>query len=153
MCKRLADARKNKEISYLRPDGKGQVTVEYKDGKALRIASVVLSTQHDPEATHEQIEKDLIEKVIKKVLPAELIDANTEFFINPTGRFVVGGPQGDSGLTGRKILLIPTAEWLHTAAARFRAKIPPRLTARALIWQIHCQKPCCGSVADQSNYK
>ncbi|MDR2903053.1 MAG: methionine adenosyltransferase, partial [Clostridiales bacterium] len=100
IAKKLADVRKDKTIDYLRPDGKSQVTVEYENDKPKRVDCVVVSTQHNPEIAHAQIEKDVIEKVIKPVIPAELLDENTKYFINPTGRFVVGGPQGDCGLTG-----------------------------------------------------
>ena len=106
MVKKLADLRKSGEISYLRPDAKSQVTVEYdENNQPVRVDTVVISTQHDPEATNDQIRQDVIEKVIKAVIPAEYLDEETKFFINPTGRFVIGGPQGDSGLTGRKIIV------------------------------------------------
>lgn len=106
LVKKLADLRKSGEISYLRPDAKSQVTVEYDEhDQPVRVDAVVISTQHDPEATNDQIRQDVIEKVIKAVIPAEYLDNETKFFINPTGRFVIGGPQGDSGLTGRKIIV------------------------------------------------
>ena len=106
LVKKLADLRKSGEISYLRPDAKSQVTVEYdENNQPVRVDTVVISTQHDPEATNDQIRQDVIEKVIKAVIPAEYLDEETKFFINPTGRFVIGGPQGDSGLTGRKIIV------------------------------------------------
>lgn len=106
LVKKLADLRKSGEISYLRPDAKSQVTVEYdENNQPVRVDTVVISTQHDPEAINDQIRQDVIEKVIKAVIPAEYLDEETKFFINPTGRFVIGGPQGDSGLTGRKIIV------------------------------------------------
>ena len=106
LTKRLTDVRKDGTLKYLRPDGKSQVTVEYdENGKALRLEAVVLSTQHDEDVTQEQIHADIKEHVLKPVLPAELIDEKTKFFVNPTGRFVIGGPHGDSGLTGRKIIV------------------------------------------------
>ena len=106
LVKKLADLRKSGEISYLRPDAKSQVTVEYDENdQPVRVDTVVISTQHDPEATNDQIRQDVIEKVIKAVIPAEYLDDETKFFINSTGRFVIGGPQGDSGLTGRKIIV------------------------------------------------
>lgn len=106
LVKKLADLRKSGEISYLRPDAKSQVTVEYDENdQPVRVDTVVISTQHDPEATNDQIRQDVIEKVIETVIPAEYLDDETKFFINPTGRFVIGGPQGDSGLTGRKIIV------------------------------------------------
>ena len=106
LVKKLADLRKSGEISYLRPDAKSQVTVEYDENdQPVRVDTVVISTQHDPEATNDQIRQDVMEKVIKTVIPAEYLDDETKFFINPTGRFVIGGPQGDSGLTGRKIIV------------------------------------------------
>ena len=106
LVRRLAEFRKYGEISYLRPDAKSQVTVEYDENdRPVRVDTVVISTQHDPEVSNEQIHKDVINKVIKEVIPASYLDEQTKFFINPTGRFVIGGPQGDSGLTGRKIIV------------------------------------------------
>lgn len=105
LTRNLTEVRKSCELDYLLPDGKSQVTVEYEDGKPVRIDTIVISTQHKPEATLEQIRKDVIEKVIFPVVPKEMLDENTKYFINPTGRFVVGGPQGDAGLTGRKIIV------------------------------------------------
>ncbi len=105
LTKKLAEVRKACELDYLLPDGKSQVTVEYENGKPIRIDTIVISTQHKPEVTLEQIRKDVIEKIILPVVPQEMLDDKTKYFINPTGRFVVGGPQGDSGLTGRKIIV------------------------------------------------
>ena len=102
---RLTEVRKNGTLSYLRPDGKTQVTVEYDDGKPARLDAVVLSTQHDPEVTQEQIHEDIKKYVFDEILPEDMVDENTKFFVNPTGRFVIGGPHGDSGLTGRKIIV------------------------------------------------
>ena len=102
---RLTEVRKNGTLSYLRPDGKTQVTVEYDDGKPARLDAVVLSTQHDPEMTQEQIHEDIKKYVFDEILPKDMVDENTKFFVNPTGRFVIGGPHGDSGLTGRKIIV------------------------------------------------
>ncbi|MBQ3865793.1 MAG: methionine adenosyltransferase, partial [Clostridia bacterium] len=105
LAKRLADLRKSGALPYLRPDGKTQVTVEYRDGVPARVDTVVVSTQHGEDVDHETIRRDVIEQVIRAVIPAGLLDEKTRIFVNPTGRFVVGGPQGDSGLTGRKIIV------------------------------------------------
>lgn len=105
LTRQLSTVRKSGELAYLLPDGKSQVTVEYDENKPVRIDAVVISTQHKPEVSLEQIHEDIIEKVIKPVLPAEFLDENTKYYINPTGRFVIGGPQGDAGLTGRKIIV------------------------------------------------
>ena len=105
LAQRLAKVRKDGTLSYLRPDGKTQVTIEYFDNKPKRIDAIVVSTQHAPEVLHDQIKKDIIENVIKPIIPKELIDDNTKFFVNPTGRFVLGGPHADTGLTGRKIIV------------------------------------------------
>ena len=115
LARRLAEVRKNGELGYLRPDGKTQVTVRYEDGKPVAVDTVVISTQHDPEVDLATIRKDMIEKVIKVIIPAELLTADTKYFVNPTGKFVIGGPQGDSGLTGRKIIV-------DTYGARYVAK-------------------------------
>ena len=105
LAKRLTDVRKNGTLDYLRPDGKSQVTVEYEGNRPVRVDAVVISTQHAPEVKMEALRKDILEHVIRPVVPAELLDEQTKYYVNPTGRFVVGGPQGDSGLTGRKIIV------------------------------------------------
>ncbi|MDJ0721065.1 MAG: methionine adenosyltransferase [Desulfobacterales bacterium] len=105
LTRRLSVVRKNGALDFLRPDGKSQVTIEYENGTPLRVDTVVVSTQHKPDVTHEQIREAVIEEVIKKVIPVEMIDGDTKYYINPTGKFVVGGPMGDCGLTGRKIIV------------------------------------------------
>ena len=106
----------------MRPDGKSQVTVEYVDGVPTRVDTVVISTQHDPEATHAQIEKDMMEKVIAKVIPQRLLDDETKYYINPTGRFVIGGPHGDAGLTGRKIIVDTYGGYARHGGGAFSGK-------------------------------
>ena len=123
LVRRLAELRKSGEISYLRPDAKSQVTVEYDaNDKPIRVDTVVISTQHDPEVSNEQIHQDVIEKVIKEVVPAEYLDEKSKFFINPTGRFVIGGPQGDSGLTGRKIIVDTYGGYARHGGGAFSGK-------------------------------
>ncbi|MDB5079918.1 MAG: methionine adenosyltransferase [Chloroflexi bacterium] len=131
ITRRLAHVRKSGELAYLRPDGKSQVTVEYAFGKPKRVDAIVVSTQHAPEITHEQIEKDVIERVVRAVVPAELIDENTKFFINPTGRFVVGGPMGDAGLTGRKIIVDTYGGIARHGGGAFSGKDPTKVDRSA----------------------
>ena len=122
LVQKLATARKTKEIAYLRPDAKSQVTVEYEGRIPKRVDTVVISTQHDPEVEHATIQKDVIEKIIKKIIPAIYLDENTKYFINPTGRFVTGGPQGDAGLTGRKIIVDTYGGWAKHGGGAFSGK-------------------------------
>ena len=132
LAKRLAAVRKEGLLDYLRPDGKTQVTVEYDEQhRPLRIDTVVLSTQHAPEATLEQIRRDMLELVIKPTIPAELLDENTKYFINPTGRFVIGGPQGDSGLTGRKIIVDTYGGSAPHGGGAFSGKDPTKVDRSA----------------------
>lgn len=127
----LTEAREKKIIPYLRPDAKSQVTVEYDDLKPVRVDTVVISTQHAPEATHEQITKDMVEKIIKEVIPAEMLDSNTVYHINPTGRFVIGGPHGDSGVTGRKIIVDTYGGYGAHGGGAFSGKDPSKVDRSA----------------------
>ena len=131
LAKKLTDVRKSGELNYLLPDGKSQVTVEYIDGKPARVDTVVISSQHKASATLEQIRKDVIEKVIKTTIPAELLDENTKYFVNPTGRFVVGGPMGDSGLTGRKIIVDTYGGYARHGGGAFSGKDPTKVDRSA----------------------
>ena len=131
LAKRLTEVRKNGTLDYLRPDGKSQVTVEYNDGKPVRIDAVVISSQHSPDISQEQLHEDIRREVIEKVIPAELLDENTKYYINPTGRFVVGGPQGDSGLTGRKIIVDTYGGYARHGGGAFSGKDPTKVDRSA----------------------
>ena len=131
LAKRLTEVRKNGTLDYLRPDGKSQVTVEYDDGKPVRIDAVVISSQHSPDISQEQLHEDIRREVIEKVIPAELLDENTKYYINPTGRFVVGGPQGDSGLTGRKIIVDTYGGYARHGGGAFSGKDPSKVARSA----------------------
>ena len=131
LSRRLAEVRKNGQLAYLRPDGKTQVTVEYIDGKPVRIDTIVISTQHAPDITQKAIREDMIEHVIKAVLPAQFIDENTKYLINPTGRFVIGGPQGDGGLTGRKIIVDTYGGMARHGGGAFSGKDPTKVDRSA----------------------
>ena len=132
LAKRLTEVRKNGELDYLRPDGKSQVTVEYdEDGKPFRVDAVVISSQHSDSVSMEQLRADVMEKVIKATIPAELLDENTKYYINPTGRFVVGGPQGDSGLTGRKIIVDTYGGYSRHGGGAFSGKDPSKVDRSA----------------------
>lgn len=131
LARRLTEVRKNGTLKYLRPDGKTQVTVEYDGETPVRIDTIVISTQHGPDISHSQIESDLIENVIKKVVPENLLDENTKIFINPTGRFVIGGPQGDAGLTGRKIIVDTYGGYGRHGGGAFSGKDPTKVDRSA----------------------
>ena len=131
LAKRLTEVRKNGTLDYLRPDGKSQVTVEYNDGKPVRIDAVVISSQHSPDISQEQLHEDIRREVIEKVIPAELLDENTKYYINPTGRFVVGGPQGDTGLTGRKIIVDTYGGYARHGGGAFSGKDPSKVDRSA----------------------
>jgi S-adenosylmethionine synthetase len=131
LTRRLADARKSGEIPWLRPDGKSQVTVEYRDGKPSRVEAVVVSTQHSPEVTHEEIRETVIAKIVRPVIAANLLDASTKYHVNPTGKFVVGGPHGDSGLTGRKIIVDTYGGYGRHGGGAFSGKDPTKVDRSA----------------------
>ena len=131
MAKRLTDVRKSGELDYLNPDGKTQVTVEYENGLPKRVDAVVVSSQHTADVSLETLRKDILEKVIKPIIPSELFDENTNIFINPTGRFVVGGPQGDTGLTGRKIIVDTYGGYARHGGGAFSGKDPTKVDRSA----------------------
>jgi S-adenosylmethionine synthetase len=131
LVKKLADVRKSGQLTFLRPDSKSQVSVEYANDKPVRIDTVVISTQHTPDVTHRQIEEQVIEEVIKKVIPANLLDAGTRYYVNPTGRFGVGGPMGDCGLTGRKIIVDTYGGMGRHGGGAFSGKDPSKVDRSA----------------------
>lgn len=131
LSRRLTQVRKEKILNYLRPDGKTQVTVEYDGYTPIRVDTVVVSSQHSEEVTHDQLENDIIEHVIKKIIPANLIDENTKYFVNPTGKFVIGGPNGDSGLTGRKIIVDTYGGYARHGGGAFSGKDPTKVDRSA----------------------
>ena len=131
LAKRLTEVRKSGLLPYLRPDGKSQVTVEYEDGKPVRIDAIVISSQHSPEVSQEQLHADIKREVIAHVIPAEMMDERTKYYINPTGRFVVGGPQGDTGLTGRKIIVDTYGGYARHGGGAFSGKDPSKVDRSA----------------------
>ena len=136
----LTKVRKEGVLPYLRPDGKTQVTVEYDDGKPVRVDTIVISSQHAPEVSNEQIRKDIIEKVIAPIVPAEMLDAETKYYINPTGRFVIGGPQGDAGLTGRNIFVDTYGGMARHGGGAFSGKDPSKVDRSAAYAARHVAK-------------
>ena len=154
LTRQLALVRKNGTLSYLRPDGKSQVTVEYEDGKPVRVDTIVISTQHAPDVDQDSIRKDVIESVIKAVIPAELLDENTKIYVNPTGRFVIGGPQGDAGLTGRKIIVDTYGGYARHGGGAFSGKDPTKVDRSACYAARHVAKNIVASgIADQCEIK
>lgn len=131
LTKKLSDVRRNGELPYLRPDGKSQVSIEYRDGKPFRVEAVVISSQHSDDVTTEQLREDIMEKVIKATVSADLLDENTKFHINPTGRFVIGGPMGDAGLTGRKIIVDTYGGYAPHGGGAFSGKDPTKVDRSA----------------------
>lgn len=131
LARRLSKVRKDKTLDYLRPDGKTQVTVEYHDDKPVRIENIVVSTQHRPDVDLETIEKDIIKHVVAEIIPQELIDEDTKYYVNPTGRFVIGGPMGDAGLTGRKIIVDTYGGYARHGGGAFSGKDPTKVDRSA----------------------
>lgn len=131
LARRLAEVRKDGTLKYLRPDGKTQVTIEYDGDKVKRVDTVLVSTQHDEDVSQEQIKKDMIEYVIKPIVPAELLDEETKYYVNPTGRFVIGGPHGDSGLTGRKIIVDSYGGYARHGGGAYSGKDPTKVDRSA----------------------
>jgi len=144
ITKKLAETRKSNEIPYLRPDGKSQVSVRYKDGKPVSVENVVVSTQHHPEVDNETLRKDIIEKVIKTVIPSNFL-SNEEYFVNPTGRFVIGGPQGDAGLTGRKIIVDTYGGAYSHGGGAFSGKDPTKVDRSASYFARYVAKNIVGA--------
>ena len=140
LAKRLTEVRKEKEIPYLRPDGKTQVTVEYEDNKPKRIETILISTQHEANVEQEQLKRDIVEKVIKSIIPDNMIDENTKIYINPTGRFVIGGPLGDTGLTGRKIIVDTYGGYACHGGGAFSGKDPSKVDRSGAYMMRHIAK-------------
>ena len=145
LAKRLAEVRKNGTLKYLRPDGKTQVTIEYDDDKVKRIDTILISTQHDEDVTQEKIKEDLMKYVIKEVVPTNLLDAKTKYYVNPTGRFVIGGPHGDSGLTGRKIIVDTYGGYAHHGGGAFSGKDPTKVDRSAAYMARYAAKNIVGA--------
>jgi S-adenosylmethionine synthetase len=140
LTRRLADARRSGELPWLRPDGKSQVTVEYEGNRPVRVHTVVISTQHEPDVTHEQIREGVIKTIIKAVIPAHLLDERTVYHVNPTGRFVIGGPKGDCGLTGRKIIVDTYGGYGRHGGGAFSGKDPTKVDRSACYMARHVAK-------------
>ena len=140
LVRKLSEARRSGDLEYLRPDGKSQVTVEYENGKPVRVDTVVISTQHSPKAASEQIREDIIDHVIKPTIPERLLDKDTKYYVNPTGRFVVGGPQGDTGLTGRKIIVDTYGGAAPHGGGAFSGKDPTKVDRSACYMARHIAK-------------
>jgi len=150
LAMRLAELRKNRTLRYLRPDGKTQVTVEYSYGKPVRVDTVLVSSQHRPDVTHEQITADIIEHVVRPVIPAELLDGGTKYYVNPTGRFVIGGPMGDSGLTGRKIIVDTYGGVARHGGGCFSGKDPTKVDrSGAYMTRYICKNMVAAGIADR----
>ena len=150
MSKKLSDVRKDETLSYLRPDGKTQVTVEYEDGKPVRIENVVVSTQHNDDVSLEQIREDIIREVIEKEVPRDMIDENTKYYVNPTGRFVMGGPMADAGLTGRKIIVDTYGGYARHGGGAFSGKDPTKVDRSAAYYARYIAKNIVASgIADK----
>ena len=140
LCRKLTDVRKTDELDYLRPDGKSQVTIEYDGGKPVRIDAVVISTQHSDRVEQEQLKREVIEHVVRPIIPGAMVDANTKYHINPTGRFVVGGPHGDTGLTGRKIIVDTYGGMGRHGGGAFSGKDPTKVDRSACYMARHIAK-------------
>ena len=145
LSRRLAEVRRSEALPYLRPDGKSQVTVEYRDGRPFRIDAVVISTQHSPEVSNEQLREEIQEQVIRATVPGELLDKSTKYHINPTGRFVVGGPQGDAGLTGRKIIVDTYGGYAPHGGGAFSGKDPTKVDRSAAYMARYIAKNIVGA--------
>jgi S-adenosylmethionine synthetase len=145
LSRRLSEVRRSEALPYLRPDGKSQVTVEYRDGRPFRIDAVVISTQHSPEVSNEQLREEIEEQVIRATVPGELLDKSTKYHINPTGRFVVGGPQGDAGLTGRKIIVDTYGGYAPHGGGAFSGKDPTKVDRSAAYMARYIAKNIVGA--------